>query len=207
MNCPKCNATEIVAMSDDGKHLYCPKCNHAWKKGNENAETGTLDFQGVATAKKVFDVLTGGRDDMSPELRTALETQMTGIIFEQWFEGFKAGQMANIVYVRDYYGNGKARSKSNSTTGQHEEGTSGTGEQVSNGENRSSGEPNSGSSASNQRVRENVGGVNLEYFQHIKVPENIYAEVAEIVEALGNNNILRINYDGRTLQPVIKTGI
>jgi hypothetical protein len=199
-------------MTPDGKYLYCPSCNHSWEKGKEEVSLqggdGTLEFSGVSTAKRVFDVLTGGRDDMTPELRSALETQLTGIIFEQWFEGFKAGQLANIVYVKEYYNdNGKTRSKSTGTTGVNEDGTGGNSEPISKGKDSSNEYKGGGAGSSNQRVRENVGGVSLEYPQHIRVPENIYAEVAELVDRIGLDLITKVDYNGRTLQPVIKTGI
>ena len=206
-NCPECNSTKLQPINKEGTHLYCTDCNSAFKEGAQKVEQGSLGFNGVVTAQKVFEILTGGRDDMTPEMRSALETQMTGIIFEQWFEGFKAGQLANILYVKEYYNdNGKTRSKSTSTTGQHEGRTETTGGKSSDSENSSGRESNSQPQSGNQRIRELVGGVQLEYPQHIKVPENVYAEVAELVDSLSVKPE-RVKYDGRTLQPVIKTGI
>ena len=209
MSCPKCQSTNAVPIDQSAKFMYCPSCNHSWAVGKEqeslNGESGSFEFSGIPTAKRVFDVLTGGRVDMTPEMRSALETQMVAIIFEQWFEGFKAGQLANIVYVRDYYGNGKARSESASSNGEHQTGTSSSGEQTSNGEDGSSGNQNQRTQERYQTVRERVGGVDFVYPKHIMVPENVLQHAAELSEKLSGENFM-FNYDGRAIRVDIKTG-
>ena len=131
MKCPGCGSDKIQPINKDKTHFYCTECNAGFQEGAKKVEHGHLEFAGVDASQRIFEMLTGDRKDMTPEMKAALETQMTGIIFEQWFEGFKAGQLANIAYVKGYYNdNGKTRSKSTSTTGQHEDGTSRSGEQA-----------------------------------------------------------------------------
>lgn len=208
MNCPKCNNSTAVPIDQSAKFMYCPSCNHSWAVGKEQeslqGESGSFEFSGIPTAKRVFDVLTGGRADMTPEMRSALETQMVAIIFEQWFEGFKAGQLANIVYVRGYY-DGKTRSESTSSTGESTNGTSEVDAKASVGENGIGGNENSRTTERYQTVRERVGGVDFLYPKHIKVPENVLQHAAELSEKLSGENFM-FNYDGRAIRVDIKTG-
>jgi hypothetical protein len=186
--------------------FYCVDCNYSWDashKGNE--PKGTMNFTGAVTAKKVFEVLTKGQD-FSPEFRAALETQIVGIIFEQWFEGFKAGQMASILYAREHYG--KDRNGSEGTTLPSDEGTGETGKQ--NPSSAKDGKEGRGRSGQRRRpedvgvkehyyptVRKRISGIEFTHPRNIIVPENIERKVAMIVQdtPLPSN----MHYDGKSL--------
>jgi len=209
MNCPGCKSEDLQPINKEETHFYCTNCNNGFQKGAKEIADGSLNFEGVVTAQKIFDVLTGERDDMSPELKSALETQMTGLIFEQWFEGFKAGQLANIAYTRNYYDNGKTRSKSDSTTDKHGNGAEHTTSKASHREDSSSRDSDPKSNSSDSRVKELVAGVKFTYPKHIKVPENIYTQLALLVDDLlhhtEHKEIKQVDYDGRYLSVIFKT--
>jgi len=207
MKCPKCNSEKIVPINQDEQYLYCPSCNHSWKEGKEKQsleEKGTLDFKGVPAAKEIFEFLTGENSNMTPEMRSALETQLVGVIFEQWFQGFKAGQLANIVHVRSYY-DGETRNEPNSTVRQHEKGTNNSRKETDIREDSFSRKPNINASGGNQTIRERIAGITFEYPRHIKVPENIYTQAAEVSCKLAGE-VFKFRYDGRVLIIEVKTG-
>lgn len=201
MNCPKCENQKTQPITKDGSKRYCPDCNHSWDIDSRKNKEGSVDFSAVPDAKKFIDALIKDQE-ISPEIRAVIETQLISMLMDQWFDGFKGGQLASIVYARSHYDNGKTRSKSTSATGKHEGRPESSGSQASNGEDGSSEQPDHGSSSGDKRSRERVSGIDFFYPRHVKVPENVYQEAAIIGRTM--ENITKIDYDGRHLSVSIK---
>jgi hypothetical protein len=205
MDCPKCKSKKIQNISQH--KFYCVNCNYAWDSSNGANETsGKLDFSGAITAKKIFEVLTKDQD-LTPEFRAALETQITSIIFEQWFEGFKAGQMASILYAREFYGKDRIASSTTTREGQgrnggpEEENTRGP----RNGKERRSrpgqrrrAEDGGIERPHNTKIRKRIGPVELEYERVDKVPESMEKYLAYLSQEVWKETswIKTITYNG-----------
>ena len=207
MTCPKCGSPKTQPISEI--HFYCVNCNHTWSTNNKEEPKGTLDFTGAVTAKRIFEVLTKDQE-FTPEFRAALETQITAIIFEQWFEGFKAGQMASILYAREHYGKGGndvtepvreseartpgVRIKDSSATAPRE--TSGSGRP---GQRRRA-EDGAAQRSVNSPIRERVGSIELVRSPGV-VPENVYRALAYVCEEKlrGTEFVTGATFDGKRL--------
>ena len=112
-NCPKCKASNPQPVDDKNTRFYCPSCKHVWMKGKEQESLknmGSIKFDGIMPAKQLVDMISKNTD-IPLEAQSAFVAQFTGSLFEQWYEGFKAGLLADIVHERSKNGNGKTRSK------------------------------------------------------------------------------------------------
>jgi len=208
MHCPMCRYVAPQEITNNGDKYYCIKCNYSWSVENECKEPkGDLSFSGIPLAKELFKLLTKDQE-ISPEMRAALESQMSAVIFDQWFEGFKAGQMASILYAKEHYG--KDRNESRTTTGPCKNPVKRN--QV--GKNRitrrsqdPAANPGMGKKGRQPRegietggidnlswIKERVGehGVELNYPRHLKISEDIY----ELITKMGSDLYPRVFYDG-----------
>jgi len=211
MECPRCKSKKIQPISrpSDNKH-YCVDCNYAWDTTQSAKEAkGTLDFSGAITAKKIFDILTKDQD-LTPEFRAALETQITSIIFEQWFEGFKAGQMASILYAREFYGKNRIATGPTALEGKgrirepEEKDSSGPrhGEKRgSSTKQRRRAEDGGIEGRNSPEIRKRIGSVELTFKRGVTVPEEIERLVAYLSQEVWPNTewINSLRYDGKLI--------
>jgi hypothetical protein len=194
MVCPKCKSEKTQIISNTSTKFYCVNCNHSWDTQNKIEPKGTLDFSGVISAKRIFEVLTKGQE-FTPEFRAALETQITAIIFDQWFSGFKAGQMASILYSKEFYG--KNRDETNSTVS----GSEGRDDSTS-GENIRV-EGKTGHAVSRTRI----GPVELISHLGVEVPESIEKMISYLAHEVwgGTSWIKSLTYENKKLKIDINT--
>lgn len=208
MICPKCKSKNVKPITDDKKRLYCVTCNYSWKPENGDKEPeGTLSFNGIPTAKQIFDVLTRGQT-FSPELRAALESQVTALLLDQWFEGMKAGQIASILYAKEYYmkqcQEGDINGKDRNDNGRADQTCP---SRIRNpnrvGENRRSRRAedtaNPRSAEYNHSITERINGYCLKYSRGLKVPENLYLQIAQLADVLPSCIKKEIHWDGHKL--------
>lgn len=209
MKCPSCKSPRVQQITDDGLRLYCVDCNHAWKKETPTENpSGEMSFNGVPAAKQIFEALTKGQN-LTPEFRAALESQITAILLDQWFNGFKAGQMASILYAKEHYG--KDRNDTSATTSSCNQGKRGSGIQnfasAGSGEKRGNGTGKCGcgqasgtKKQSDTTVRKRIGrdGVELTYPRNVLVPENLEKALAYVTQEVfeGKLKVKGATYNG-----------
>ena len=179
MKCTRCNKNNTSKIDQDGRYIYCLDCNFTFKTAVV-VKTGTVEFP---TSKFLDDVKK--MELASPQERAILEAGLTGEFMEQWFEGFKAGQMASIVHARKYY-DGKNRddnkgsdSSAGGETGGHRapNGTSGQ-----HGEASVDGNETTGNSEAVRRVTEDINGLKVTYTGTLSEPLiQAIAEMAELI--------------------------
>lgn len=180
MICPKCESAKTQHIDHEKKAFLCVECNYAWKKENgPNEPSGTLAFNGVPEAQKIFQILTQGQK-FTPEFQAALESQITAILFDQWFSGMKVGQIASILYAVEHYG--KDRNEPTRTNRLREERTSspnkvGENRRIRRGQDTA----NPRAAEASPTITERINGITLTYPRAIKVPDNMYASIAEMV--------------------------
>lgn len=209
--CPKCKSEKVQIISKSSTKYYCVSCNYAWDYKNKIGEPeGSLDFSGAISAKRIFDVLTKGQD-FTPEFRAALETQITSVIFEQWFEGFKAGQMASILYAKEFYG--KDRDGTNKTVSGREGGDASTSKKdpgepierkgsITRAGQRRRAEDGGIEGYGAPEVRTRIGPVELRHPRNVKVPESVEKQVAYLFQEVWGGNtywIKSLTFDGRLI--------
>ena len=197
MVCPKCKSKKVQPITDDKKRFYCVDCNYSWKFENENKEPkGNLIFNGIPTAKQLFMALTKGQV-FTPELRAALESQITALLLDQWFEGFKAGQMASILYAKEYYG--KNRNEPTRTTCLCKQGISGT-QRVGQDRRirRAQDTAHPRAAEVNPTITEGIHGAKLSYPRGLRVTEDVYTKVANLCEK-NPNMAKQFHWDGHKL--------
>lgn len=198
MKCPKCDNQNTQKINNKGSAFHCIECNHSWRVGKENSEPkGDLSFNGVPEAKKMFEILTKDQD-LSPELRAAIEVQITAMLFDQWFEGMKTGKMASILYAKEYYGkerngsNGAANSRKGRTDGAQRPGQD---RRI----RRSQDTANPTAGDINPTVTERINGGTLKYPRGIRVPDNMFTEIAKMIEELPGFMAKDYFWDGHKL--------
>lgn len=197
MTCPKCKSQKVQPVTSDGNRLYCVDCNYAWKKENgKNEHEGNLNFEGFPKARQIFDALTKGQS-FTPEFRAALESQISAIILDQWFEGFKAGQMASILYAKEHYG--KDRNDSLGTTNSRGGRTAETTSPGKNSKRKRIEDPaNPRTARPDFTVKERVNGIIVEHPGNVRCPDNMFEEIAKVSEKL-DMKIKKFAYDGHSL--------
>jgi len=122
MKCPKCETPGMKLQPGTKKYYYCSGCNYAFSVDEKyNAKEFELNFEGLAPVKSILDFIAGVAE-LNPVTRSIIETQMTAALFEQWFEGMKAGQLASIVYAKEFYNDGKNRDESRREVGESTDG-------------------------------------------------------------------------------------
>lgn len=201
--CPSCGFSKAQPIDEKASKFFCPKCNHAWAKGEESKETqGSMDFQGVPQAKQLIDMVSQNLD-MPAAMKSAFVAQLTGTFFEQWFEGFKAGLLADIVHKGEMYDNGKTRTGSESSDSEHRDGNRDAGNQhVQDGFSE---QPPRKASSNFERVKERVAGIDFIRPKPLSVAEGQYEHIAEIVSKL--KDVDHVFFDGTHYDIVLKAGI
>lgn len=211
MVCPKCKSENIQPISETPGKYYCVACNYAWDFKNEDKEPqGTLNFTGVVPAERLFDVMVK-EQDISPELRAALKTQFIGILFENWFEGLKAGQMLSILHAKEYYG--KDRNGTDTTirssevrddgperkdTGAKRRSEAGT---TRAGQRRRS-EDGGAQGYRNSQIRKRIGPVEVCHPREVPFSESLEKLIAHLSQNVWGNDlswIKNITYDGKLI--------
>lgn len=183
MICPKCRSQKTQHI-DHGKNAFlCIECNYSWKPENGAKEPkGNLSFNGIPEAKQIFEALTKGQD-FTPEFRAALETQITAILFDQWFNGMKTGQMASILYAKEHYGKNRDDSTgTDSSCGGRTSGTQRPGQDRR--VRREQDTANPGAKEISQTVTERVNGGVLKYPRGLRIPDNMFTEIAKMNDEL-----------------------
>ena len=209
--CPNCNSVTIPADDKDNpNHVYCPGCNTMFKmsdgKLKKDTREASLDFSGVNDIFKIVDNIYRNSEDISLEEKSVVTAQLTATIYEQWFEGFKAGQLATSMFYRGDQNDGKNRTGSERTDREHTDGVGTTRETTSNRKDSLSQSSDTSIEGRPKRVKELVGGVEFVRDTHIIVPENIYIMCAEMSDILKHTKIKNFSftYDGKSLKVVIK---
>lgn len=198
MICPKCKSKIVQPITEDKQKFYCVDCNYSWKKENSDKEPeGTLEFNGIPAARQIFEVLTKGQE-FTPEFRAALESQVTALLLDQWFEGMKAGQMASILYAKEHYGKGRDEPKGTACTCKTK--SQGDGRVGQNRRTRRSQDTsNPGNEGLSPTIRERVNGGELTYPRNLKLPENMLQQVALMIEDCPGVLTKKYHWDGRKL--------
>lgn len=195
MICPKCASTNVQPITDDRERLYCVDCNFAWKNINGVAEPkGTLSFDGVPKAQELFKILTKGQE-FTPEFRSALESQLVAMLLDQWFDGFKGGQMASILYARGSYG--KNRNECTGTVEAGKERTGGANKIGKSREIRRREDPaNPRASENSPTITERVNGGTITYPRHLKLPGNMCGAIAQMIAGAPSWVSNKYHWDG-----------
>lgn len=190
---------------DFPNYLYCPECDTSFKPTDTKKVDGSMDFSGAISATQIVQNIYRNDIEASLEEKAVVTSQITGLTQEQWFEGFKAGQLATALFHRSKENDGENGTKSERSSGEHKTGTRDVGKNVSVGKNSVSESSDPGAERRPRRIKEIVSGVEFFYASHLKVPDNIYLMAAEIVsgmEYVGINNF-SFSYDGGTLSTVM----
>lgn len=203
MNCIKCGFSKVQPIDEKKSKMYCPKCNHAWAVGKEGLDTqGSVDFQGVSQAKNLVDMMSANAK-LPPAMKSAFVAQLSGAFFEQWFEGFKAGLLADIVHKGEMYDDGKTRAGSGSTDREHRDGDRDVSEQSR--EDSIPEQPPRKSPTSFNRIKEKVGGIDFIRPKELTPTEEQYCYIAQITS--GMNGVDYVFFDGTHYDIVLKDGI
>lgn len=211
-NCPKCGFQHPQPITKDELKIYCPKCKHVWQKGKEAEslkESGSMEFNGVMQAKQMLAIISKD-NSISHELKSAFLAQLTSAFFEQWFEGFKAGLIADIVHQKDTVDHqketqddGKNRSQLTATNPEHPEGTKPTGVGQSKDRELDGIPKDRRTSDVPSRVKESVAGITLIRPNYLKISEEKYAEIAS--RLIRVPDVYEAEFDGTYLTLKLKT--
>jgi hypothetical protein len=186
----------VVPVTQDNNKLYCPKCKHAWDKKNLPKE-GSLTFDGIPQAKMFIDLIMKN-DDIAPPNKAGLVAQLVGTFYDQWFEGFKAGLIADIVYKLD-------REKENgkdSTGQQRKDGEHRSGDQESSVSNDQDSSPRgslSDASGRITRIKELVAGIEFVRPANIHLSDDFYSKVAEHLTRFPEGKVVKAETNGSTV--------
>ena len=156
-----------------------------------------MSFDGASSINTILNAL-----QLDPTTRILIESQLTGIVFDQWFTGFKAGQLASIVHAREFYG--KSRNELGGTDSSREErtrATSGVGKNSI--RSRSDDSSRSGIACRPDTIRERVSGIELTRPSDVSVPEHIYETIASTVSA-SPGVYVSVHFNGTTLSYALK---
>lgn len=202
MSCPKCNHPTPVPVTQDENKLYCPKCKHAWDKKSGPKE-GSLQFDGIPQAKQFIDLIMQNQEIAAPN-KAALVAQLVAGFYDQWFEGFKAGLIADIIYQYDNKLLSKENSNGKDSIGQqredreHQSGNSIPG--VRHDQDSISGNASSEPKGSTGRVRELITGVEVHRPANLTLSDSQYEWLGSSIQAWkdAGMKLTRVLYDGRT---------
>ena len=190
---------------ENPNHLYCPDCDTSYKKDDTKKVSGSMDFSGVLNATQIVQNVYNNDPEATLEEKAVVTAQITGLTQEQWFEGFKAGQLATALFHRSNSHDGKNGIESHSASRQHKAGTRVIREDVGNGEDSGSKPSDPSASGRPKRVRELVAGVEFSYDSHLIVPDNVYmlaAEMATRIKDMTKN--FSFTYEGGSLSIIIR---
>ena len=206
--CPKCENEKVQPVTQDAKVLYCTNCQHTWKKGKEREslnEKHEMGFNGVMPAAAIINNLRNSTD-LSDEMAAALTAQITGTLFEQWYEGFKTGLLAQVVANKEKNNDdGKTRSESGARDRERRDGDSETGDK----QHKNCGPIKSTGSTSEAftYVKEKVGGFILERRADSELTgleyESLAANIVEWESKFGLE-VEGVKYDGVRIQITAK---
>lgn len=212
MKCPQCGEEKedkLQFITEDQTRVYCTSCKHVWVLGKEEESLknkGTLHFTGVPQAKELLERLTK-EYNIRAEIKIAVFAQFSAIIYDQWYEGFKAGLIADIIHKKDLYYDGKTRSQQTGTNDEHSSRNNSPRRTASVrkdslGPSHQTGEPKERT----RQIKTKVSGVEFTSPEHIKVENHIYDQAAQIIRDI-KFPIDRVDYDGRRLYFASKIGI
>lgn len=196
--CPKCQFHAPQPITDKKDRFYCPKCKNVWVIGKEKEsleDSGSLEFNGIMPAKKLIEMVSKNAK-LPAEAKAAFLAQFTGAMFEQWYEGFKSGLIADIIHQKDLHDNGKTRTEQGDADREHRTGNSETGNQDD--ENSIGGQPVGATPESFSRVKEQLAGVELTRPSNIQPTDAQYEGLAKLISTCIDNkiNISKIDFDG-----------
>lgn len=192
VHCQKCNlqkATLLMEPKEGIKRYYCTSCKHTWSEGDQKKKVEEVSLGGVEEVDRLIASI-GESLKLSTEIKATLVAQFTSVCLDKWYEGFKAGLMAQIVHEKEKeHDNGKNRNEHGSSNKEHRDGDRSAGKQ--NGEDRlgvsSTGVP----STSINRVKEKISGVELIRPSSLTLTESQYVEVAQIIEQFGGKDTVK----------------
>lgn len=196
IKCPKCQFENPQPLTDQKDRYYCPKCKHVWIIGKEDQslkEKGSLDFKGVMPAKELVEMMSKNLK-LTPEMKSALVAQFSGSLFEQWYEGFKTGLLADIVHKRDIYDHGKTRNESGDANRKHPERDRQDRKQDHQDSSRV--EPTIEPRKEFNRVKEKVTGVDFIRPKQLTLTDEQYAEAAGIIARYQIGQVKEVYFDG-----------
>ena len=195
-----------IDSQDDPKYLYCPECNHSMKANETETKDASLSFEGVTDAMSIVNAIYKDTDSASLEEKSVVTSQISSSMYEQWFEGFKAGQLATSLFHRRNSNDGKNRIEQQCSEREHNTGAERSGENVNIRENSFSESADPSVTGRPKRIREIIAGIEFEYDSHLIVPENIYMISAQLADDLKKGNIknFSFNYNGSSLSVVIR---
>jgi hypothetical protein len=201
MPCPKCGSKAITPVSADSIRMYCSSCKHTWHKGKEQEnKEGTLHFEGIPNAKFIMDlVLQNQTIDVAN--RAMIVAQITTTLYDQWFEGFKVGLLADIVHQKDLE-HGKDSIGPERTDREHRTGDLET--SVGNDEDSEPGRASERTSGSIGRVKEFYDGVEITRPVNITLTEEQDISLATYIEGLPRSKILSASTDGISVKFELK---
>ena len=191
---------------ENPNHLYCPDCDTSYKKNDTKKITGSMDFSGVLNATQIVQNIYSNDPEASLEEKAVVTAQITGLTQEQWFEGFKAGQLATALFHRSNSHDGKNGIKSHSTGKKYKGGIRVLGEDVSTGKDGGSESSDPSITGRPKRIREFITGIEFFYDSHLQVPDNVYMMAAELsngAKEQGYKNF-SFKYDGGSLSLVVQ---
>ena len=178
-----------VPLVDKGetKSYYCSSCKGTWTedKTQKKIKEESLSMGSVQEVGKLVELVSNTLQ-LSTEIKATFSAQFTSLCLDNWYEGFKAGLMAQIVGEKE-----KEKSHEYGKNG-HEFGTSdperGDGDRYS---GKQDGEDGLGvasvrtPSASASRVKEEITGVTFIRASTDTVSEDKYARIAELIQQSG----------------------
>jgi hypothetical protein len=194
--CPSCKFAHPQPITEQGDRFYCPKCKHVWIKGEEEKslkDKGSMQFNGIMPAKQLITMITKNTD-LPDAAISAFVAQFTGSLFEQWFEGFKAGLLADVVHKRSEDGNGETRSQQSGSDRVNPDGNRHTGEQHE--QDGSSEQKARGVAKSLDRIKERVGGVEIVRPAKLQPTDTQYEKIAQTVNAIDKKKVSNVEFDG-----------
>lgn len=195
--CPKCGFDNPTPITNTEKHFYCPKCNHAWENGKEKQsldQKGDLNFSGVEQAKQIIDSFLK-TVDMGAELKTAFAVHLTNVFYEQWFEGFKTGTLADIINKKEFSNdNDKIGTKPGATNREHRNGDRSS---LGQDDKDSIGQLEAGRPRKSfDRVKERISGVEFIRPRNLTPTELQYQGIAELIVRTSKDSISEIEFTG-----------
>ena len=195
MQCTQCGSPRTTHVSPDKQRWYCTECKHTWAIKLENKE-GTLSFDGVPAVKNLMLVL--DKAGLDPVTKLTFATQLTATLYDQWFEGFKGGLLADFVHKKDIANDGENSARTTGNEGEHSGGNQAPGSFTDqDGITRSQAGNASGGA---RRVRERIAGVEVIRPSNITLKEEHIEKIAQMVSQDSFFTIKDIETDGVSLK-------
>ena len=196
--CPKCNSEDHQTLSEDGDRRYCTSCKHVWSVGGKKKYEETVDFKGAADAQKLVKLISDNLD-LSKEIRATLMAQFMNAVYESWYDGFKAGLIADIIHDKELT-HGKSRDKSGTPDRECGDGNRCLGEQ--DGKNGSAESGARKAEPSFNRIKEEVAGVRIVRPSSMEITEKEYETIAYNISLM--DKVERVEITGSSLIYTLK---